>query len=151
MFLESSSREGKKSEMPISIRPCCGSDRQAIMDLIEPYVQRRKILRRTFEELEELLSNAFVAETCNRVVGFVALEIYSSKLAEIRSLVVSIDCQGRGVGKRLVAACVDRAAERGVFEVMAITSSEEFFRSCGFDYTLPGEKKAFFRQTRELH
>ena len=26
-----------------------------------------------------------------------------------------------------------------------------FFRSCGFDFTLPGEKKAFFIQTREQH
>ena len=84
-------------------------------------------------------------------MGFVVLEIYSAKLAEIRSLVVAADWQGQGLGKRLVAACVDRARERGVFEVMAVTSSEDFFRSCGFDYTLPGEKKAFFLQTREHH
>jgi len=33
--------------------------------------------------------------------------------------------------------------------VMAITSSDSFFQSCGFDYTLPGEKRALFIQTRE--
>jgi len=53
------------------------------------------------------------------------------------------------VGKRLVEACVNRAREEQILEVMAITSSEEFFRSCGFDFTLPGEKKALFLQTRE--
>jgi amino-acid N-acetyltransferase len=32
---------------------------------------------------------------------------------------------------------------------MAITSTDEFFRACGFDFTLPGEKKALFIQTRD--
>lgn len=151
MFLESNTGEGADHEAALSIRPCREADRVSVMELIEPYVQQRKILRRTFEELEELLANSFVAEMGGKVVGFVALEIYSPKLAEIRSLVVSIHCQGRGIGRRLVSACVDRARTTGIFEVMAITSSEEFFRSCGFDYTLPGEKKAFFLQTRQDH
>jgi hypothetical protein len=30
---------------------------------------------------------------------------------------------------------------------MAITSKEDFFRQCGFDFTLPGEKKALFIHT----
>ena len=82
---------------------------------------------------------------------FAALEIYSKKLAEIRSLAVLPEFQGRGVGKQLVQACVDRARERNILEVMAVTSSEDFFRACGFDFTLPGEKKALFYQTREAH
>ena len=32
---------------------------------------------------------------------------------------------------------------------MTITSVDEFFLRCGFDFTLPGEKKALFLQTRE--
>ena len=32
---------------------------------------------------------------------------------------------------------------------MAIASSEEFFRNSGFDFTLPGEKKALFIQTSD--
>jgi hypothetical protein len=32
---------------------------------------------------------------------------------------------------------------------MAITSADDFFHRCGFDFTLPGEKKALFLQTRE--
>jgi len=151
MFMERHSSADAGPAQPVTIRPCSTADREAILALIDPYVRQRKILRRTFEELEELAANSFVAEAAGRIVGFVALEIYSPKLAEIRSLVVAPDWQGQGLGKRLVAACVDRARERGVFEVMAVTSSEDFFRACGFDYTLPGEKKAFFLQTRECH
>ena len=151
MFWESHASTEQDHVRELTIRPCRPADRQAVMALIEPYVQQKKILRRTLEELEELLLDSFVAELEGRVVGFVALEIYSRKLAEIRSLVVAAAHQGRGIGKQLVEACVERAREKNVFEVMAITSSEEFFRSCGFDYTLPGEKKAFFIQTREHH
>ena len=73
-----------------------------------------------------------------------------TKLAEIRSLAVVPEFQGKGVGRLLVEECVERARKRDVLEVMAITSSEVFFRSCGFDFTLPGEKKALFISTSEL-
>ena len=45
---------------------------------------------------------------------------------------------------------VELAREKNILEVMAITSSDGFFKSCGFDFTLPGEKKALFFQTRDL-
>ena len=133
--------------LDISIRLTTQADRAAVLGLIQPYVHQKRLLNRTLDELDDLLSVAFVAVAEGRIVGFVALEIYSRKLAEIRSLVVAADCQNRGVGQRLVAACVEKARENGVLEVMAISSSEQFFHSCGFDFTLPDEKKAFFFQT----
>ena len=63
----------------------------------------------TIDELTELVSNGFVADSNGRIVGFAALEVYSAKLAEVRSLVVSPETQGQGVGRRLLAACVDKA------------------------------------------
>ena len=56
---------------------------------------------------------------------------------------------GRGIGRGLVSRCVQLAVSRNVLEVMAITSSDGFFKACGFDFTLPGEKKALFIQTRD--
>ncbi|HVJ69292.1 MAG TPA: GNAT family N-acetyltransferase, partial [Caulifigura sp.] len=125
-------------------------DLEGIEDLIEPFVDGGKLLPRTWDELQNLVPTGFVCEDQDGVIiGFAALEIYSRKLAEIRSLCVASRAQGQGVGKRLVQACVDFASERRVFEVMVVTSTEEFFQSCGFDFTLPGEKKALFLQTRE--
>jgi N-acetylglutamate synthase-like GNAT family acetyltransferase len=131
----------------MSIRQGTLADRSAVLELIRPYVERKKLLHRTIDELDDLLLQAFVAELKQQIIGFVALEIYSPKLAEIRSLVVAAPFQNRGVGQRLVDVCVAKAREEGVLEVMAISSSEPFFRSCGFDFTLPEERKAFFRQT----
>lgn len=134
----------------IIIRNAVESDLRELEAFIKPFVDGRRLLPRTFDELRDLLANLFIAELDGRIVGCAALEIYSWKLAEIRSLAVAPETQGVGVGKRLVDACVDRAREREILEVMAITSSDGFFMSCGFDFTLPGEKKALFIQTREL-
>jgi amino-acid N-acetyltransferase len=130
------------------IRPAQAADGPRVLELIEPFVAQQKLLPRTLDEIEDLLADGFVAEGGDQIVGFVALEVYSRKLAEIRSLCVAEPFRLHGIGKRLVQACVDRARHRGILEVMAITSAEDFFRSCGFDFTLPGEKKAFFLQTR---
>lgn len=133
------------------VRPALESDVRALCLFIAPFVERGRLLPRTQDELEDLTVDGFIAESDGQIVGFAALEIYSSKLAELRSLAVAADQQGRGIGKALVSACVERAKQRHVFEVMAITSSEEFFQRCGFDFTLPGEKKALFLQTREIY
>ena len=139
-----------KKPTKIRIRPVMPRDLAAVVELIAPYMDEGKLLPRTTEELEDLLPHGFVAVAGRRIVGCAALEIYSPKLAEIRSLAVALDQQGQGIGKQLVEACVHRAQEKNVLEVMAITSSEQFFKHCGFNFTLPGEKKALFIQTRDL-
>ena len=134
---------------PAKIRDAILNDLPAIQELLDPYVQQRKLLPRTTSELGELLKHGFVAESEGRIVGFAALNIYSKKLAEIQCLAVVGDSQRQGIGKRLVEACVQRACDQGVLEVMAITSSETFLMACGFNFALPGERKALFFQTRE--
>ncbi len=131
-----------------AVRPTQREDVPQIEQFVEPFVEIGKLLPRTTDELYDLIHNGFVAELDGRIVGFAALEIYSKKLAEIRSLAVAQEWQGKGVGKSLVRHCVNRACERNILEVMAITSSEDFFKGCGFDFTLPGEKKALFIHTR---
>lgn len=132
----------------VVVRPAARGDVRQLQEVVDQFVRANRLLPRTVDELEELIPRGFVAVIGERIVGFAALEIYSSKLAEVRSLAVVDDMQGRGIGKRLVDECVRLATDRNVLEVMAVTSSDQFFRSCGFDFTLPGEKKALFIQTR---
>lgn len=133
----------------VIIRKAHRDDLPAIEALIERFVDDGILLPRTFQELEQLLGNFFVAEIEAQMVGCAALDIYNRKLAEIRSLAVDPSAQGNGVGKLLVQACIDLAQERDILEVMAISASEDFFKSCGFDFTLPNLRKAFFIQTRD--
>ena len=129
---------------PVQIRGAIAADIAGLEQFIAPFVEANRLLPRTSEELGQLLTHGFVAEQDGRIVGFAALEVYSKKMAEIRSLAVDSSQQRSGIGRKLVAACVERARQKNVLEVMAITSSEDFFKSCGFDFTLPGEKKALF-------
>lgn len=138
------------TEPQFKVRSVTIDDLPQIAKFIEPFVAEGKLLPRTTEELEDLLPHGFIAEMDSQIIGFAALEIYSPKLSEVRSLAVMPIYRGKGVGRELIARCVERARERKVLEVMAITSNEEFFKQCGFDFTLPGEKKALFLMTRDI-
>ncbi len=134
----------------VTVRSAVEADIPAIAELIKPFVDEGSLLERTYDEFGDLLPNFFVAvDEAGSILGCAALEIYSRKLAEIRSLAVATSAQGQGIGKKLVEACVERARERNVLEIMAITASDAFFQSCGFDYTLPSLKRAVFLQTRD--
>jgi amino-acid N-acetyltransferase len=134
--------------LSIQIRPAGEPDLDSLAVFIEPFVAAQKLLPRTENELRELIEHGFVAESENRIVGFATLDVYSRKLAEVRSLAVEDAFRGAGLGRQLVAHCVERARQLDVLEVMAITSAEQFFEQCGFHFTLPGEKKALFISTR---
>ena len=133
----------------LSVRPTIADDCARLETFIAPFVEQGRILPRTTEELQGLMQHGYLAEVDGEIVGFAALEVYSAKMGEIRSLSVAEPFRGKGVGRALVEACLGRARERNVFEVMVITSEDGFFQRCGFDYTLPGEKRALFYQTRE--
>ena len=137
----------------IAIRQASPSDAAAIHALMRPYVTQRLLLARTEAEIIELTRHGFVANHCVaeddvQLVGFSAIEIYSTKLAELQCLAVHHDFHGVGVGRALVDQCVERARNLNVMEILAISSSEQFLQSCGFDYSLPDQKKALFCQLR---
>jgi amino-acid N-acetyltransferase len=134
---------------PLKYRTAAAADLPAIDALIAPHVRSRKLLPRDHDDLVQLVRNGFVAEAGGEIVGFAAVEIYSKKLAELLCLAVDQRWQGQRIGQQLVAMCIDRARAEGVREMMAISSAENFFSQCGFDYTLPQEKKAFFISTGE--
>ena len=133
----------------VTVRLARSGDVSEIRALIEPHVASGTLLQRATEEIEFLLPTFIVAEQDGSVVGCAALEVYSSRLAEVRSLVVAPHLRGTGLGRRLVEACLTMARERSVLEVMAITSNEDFFRAVGFDFTLANERKALFIHTRD--
>ena len=74
--------------VPLTIRPLLAEDLSAIAAFIEPFVATGKLLPRTRQDLDDLLPHGFIAESNGRIVGFAALEIYSPKMCEIRSLAV---------------------------------------------------------------
>ena len=129
------------------IRNAQQQDIPEILKLIAPFIKQRVLISRNEEDLQKLVPHGFVAEAGGEIVGFAAVEIYSRKLAEVQCLAVRGDYQKQSLGRQLVDACVERARQEQVFELLAITSSEDFLRSCGFDYSLPDQRRALFMRT----
>ena len=136
--------------MSFEIKPATQDDLSAVTQFLQPFMDAQNLLQRNSVELQLLLRHGFKAELkqdCS-IVGFCALEIYSKKLAEIQCLAVAESQQRKGIGRQLVEACVGRAKQEKVLELLAISSSEPMFKACGFDYSLPNQKRAFFYQTQ---
>jgi N-acetylglutamate synthase-like GNAT family acetyltransferase len=127
----------QKLEAKVTVRPAVVEDMPLIRELIREYPKRlvQKDLPRT--------PSFFVAELAGRVVGCCALQIYSRRLGEVRSLAIHPEFRGMGIGRKLVAACQTRARERGVKQLLAVTSEVMFFECCGFK-TFFGERIALF-------
>jgi amino-acid N-acetyltransferase len=132
-----------------SLRASGRDDGPAVWSFLEPFVADQQILPRTAEQISSLFQSGFLAEASGRLIGCAAVEVYSAKMAEIQCLAVDAAFRRQGVGRQLVAACVERAKQRGVRELMAITASDGLFLACGFDYALPGQKRALFIQTND--
>ncbi len=147
-----SNRGGDEPELPegVILRNASPADAAAIHALMRPYVMQGLLLARTEAEVIELTRHGFVAALRggNDLIGFSAIEVYSSKLAELQCLAVAKEFHSSGIGRALVARCVQRARRLDVREVMAISSSESFLQGCGFDFSLPDQKKALFYQLR---
>lgn len=140
------------SDFPVLIRDATLEDVPKLQVFLAPFVDAKWLLPRSDEDLSILIRHGFVAQgrEDTDILGFAAIEIYSKKLAEVQSLAVAPSLQGRGVGTELARHCVTRAKQEGVLELMAITATENLFRTVGFDYSLPNQKRALFLQTRDL-
>lgn len=67
-----------------------------------------------------------------RVLAFGALRRYSPRLAEIRSLVVADELQGRGLGRLLVDELLDEARQDGLKRVFVLTRLPGLFEKLDF-------------------
>ena len=101
-------------------------------DLIEPYVQRRILLGKELVTLFEAVQEFVVAEVDGRVVGCGALHVMWEDLGEIRTIAVTDDVHGKGVGHVILEALQARAADLGLTRLFCLTFETDFFGRHGF-------------------
>jgi amino-acid N-acetyltransferase len=109
------------------------SDVKAIHALISSYAERDRMLARSITDIYENLQTFIVSEDNNNIIGCCALEIIWSDLSEIKSLAVNEQNKEKGVGKMLVTAALEQAAQLGVPKVFALTLEPGFFEKLGFE------------------
>ncbi|QIM17207.1 amino-acid N-acetyltransferase [Leucobacter insecticola] len=118
----------------IQIRPMRTADVPRMARLMEPLVERRILLGKDLVELYGAVPEFLVATVDDdRVIGYGAVHVMWDQLGEVRTLGVSDEYLGRGVGRRLLQALEDRARQLGLTQLFCLTFETEFFGRNGFE------------------
>lgn len=118
----------------ISVRPATTHDVVKIVNLMEPLVARRILLGKDLVELYGAVPGFMVAEDeAGDVIGYGALHVMWEHLGEVRTLGVSEDYLGKGVGRAVLLALEERARGLGLQLLFCLTFETEFFGRNGFE------------------
>jgi len=109
------------------------TDVKDMQELVLPEVKSGKILFRSDDEISTNIRSYILAKNGGKLIGFSALHIHAPDLAEIRSLIVSQEARGKGVGKELVRKNLQEAKEIGVKKVFTLTYEQRFFEKLSFN------------------
>lgn len=111
------------------------SEVDQIKGLIDPFVKEGLILPRSLHSVYTTIRDFWVEADegdTGPLRGCCALHISWADLAEIRTLAVRKEAQGRGGGAALVRTCLDEARSLGVRRVFTLTYVPGFFQKMGF-------------------
>lgn len=116
----------------LAIRRASVHDIPHLYQMINHYAAQGDMLPRTLDHLYNRVREFKVAEAGGEVVGCAALKITWRDLAEVASLVVHPDFQGRSLGRHLIKALMGEARELGIPTMFTLTLQPGFFSRLGF-------------------
>lgn len=111
------------------------SDIHAIHGILTYYGKKGVLLPRPLSELYDHMRDYFVTvdtQGKNGIQAVGGLGICWEDLAEIKSLAVLEGSQGKGLGSKLVDACLKEARLFGINRIFALTYVPDFFTRFGF-------------------
>jgi len=114
------------------IRKAKIKDIKQIQKLINGFAKQDIMLPRSLNELYENLRDFWVIEEANKIIGCCALHISWDDLAEIKSLAVTGNKQGKGLGRELVESCLAEARLLGAKKIFVLTYKPAFFKKFAF-------------------
>ncbi len=107
-------------------------DIKQIQELINTFARKDIMLARSLNELYENIRDFWVFEENGKVLGCAALHISWDDLSEIKSLAVNKRHQDKGIGRKLISACLNEALPLGARKVFVLTYKPEYFKKFGF-------------------
>ncbi len=121
--------------MEYTLRRARTADVRSISHLVGENVASGRLLDKTPVTLYEDVQEFWVAERSSdpELLGCGALHVMWEDLAEIRTVAVRPDSQGRGIGHQIVTRLLEVAREIGVSRVFVLTFAVDFFASHGFE------------------
>ncbi|MBN1902745.1 N-acetyltransferase [Candidatus Sumerlaeota bacterium] len=121
-----------KDKAHIAYRKAFISDAKVIQKLIQEFAAKDEMLPRSLNQIYERLRDFWVCEVDHKVRACCALHITWEDLAEICSVAVSSECQGKGIGKELVRLALEEARQLKIPKAFLLTYKPEFFGKLGF-------------------
>ncbi len=115
------------------IRTARMEDVKNIHTLINSFAGDGLLLNRSISSLYDKLRDFRVyTDDDNNLLGVCALQITWDNLAEVRSLAVKKEFQGKGIGAELVRNCLEEAEKFGIERIFTLTYQPGFFQRLGF-------------------
>jgi amino-acid N-acetyltransferase len=109
------------------------SDIPAMQEMVISEVKEGVILERNADEVATNIRSYVLAKDKDKLVGYAALHIHSSRLAEIRSLIVLDAYRGQNIGKKIVEFTLNESKLLNVSEeVLVLTYLPQFFIKMNF-------------------
>jgi amino-acid N-acetyltransferase len=101
-------------------------------ELILPEVENGIILDRSEDEIATNIRSYTLVYHDEVLIGFSALHIHTSYLAEVRSLIIKDGYRGQKIGEKLVNKVLEEAKFLGIKKVLSLTYKQTFFERLGF-------------------
>ncbi len=116
----------------VRVRGARVDDLDGIVALVEHWAAEGENLPRSREDILECINEFGVAVRDGKVVGCGALWVYTPQLAEIRSLGVSPDSIGHGIGQKMMEFFIDWTSRLHIPKVFVLTRAPKYFVKFGF-------------------
>ena len=109
------------------------SDISLMQAMVVSEVKDGVILNRSEDEVSSNIRSYVLAKDEGVIVGYTALHIHSTRVAEIRSLIVDENYRGQHIGQSMIEFTLKEAKALGVSEeVLVLTYLPRFFEKLGF-------------------
>lgn len=117
------------------IRKATIKDIKVIHAILSDYGEKGVLLARPLSELYDHVRDFFVFEIpeTGGVGGCGALQFCWEDLAEIRSLAVKKEYQGRSIGRFLIESAIAEARAYGIKQLFTLTYRPDFFKKFQFN------------------
>lgn len=114
------------------IRKATIADIEEIFKLINYFADKGWMLSRSLYELYETIRDFFVYVKNKKIIGVGALHISWKDLAEVRSLAIKEAEQKKGIGGKILKACLEEAKNFKIKKIFTLTYIPQFFEKYGF-------------------
>ena len=114
------------------IRKAKYNDVESIQNLIRIFSETGKVLFRSLDEIKENISNFWVYEKNDQLIGVCSLKKDWGRLVELRSLGVDPRYSGQGIGTKMVEASLKEALSTDCDTLFVLTYAVSMFKRLGF-------------------